>query len=176
MAKASSSNKSSKDVINVKEAKKDAATLIEKILGDISKTSATKQMILGASSGWFTGFMAVKVGKPTALALGGGILILQIAYEKGLIKINWDKVNRNIDKVADKVEEAVTGQQPTVLDKMERFVDRNISKTEETLKNKGLKAKRWYSRIIGEEEMQLKETHIFLVSFFAGVAIGIGSS
>ncbi|XP_044744497.1 FUN14 domain-containing protein 1 [Coccinella septempunctata] len=176
MAKASTSSKSVKDVVNIKEAKKNAGSLIEKILGDISKTSASKQMILGVSSGWFTGFMAMRVGKPTALALGGGIILLQIANEKGLIKINWDKVNRKIDKVADKVEEVVTGQQPTVIDKVERFVDRKIAKTEETLKSQSEKAKRWYTKILGEEQMQLKEMHIFVVSFVAGVAIGIGSS
>lgn len=173
---ANSSNKSSKEIINIKEAKKDVSSFSEKILGDISKTSATKQMILGVSSGWMTGFMAMRVGKPAALALGGGIILLQIVNEKGLIKINWDKVNRQIDNVADKVEEAVTGQQPTMLDKVERFVDRKITKTEDVLKNKGQKAKRWYAKLLGEEQMQLKEMHIFVVSFVAGIALGIGSS
>ncbi|KAL3287777.1 hypothetical protein HHI36_002239 [Cryptolaemus montrouzieri] len=169
-------DKANKEIINLNEVKNDAKSYIEKILGDISKTSASKQMILGVSSGWLTGFMAMRVGKPTALALGGGIILLQIANEKGLIKINWDKVNKNIDKVADKVEEAVTGHPPTALDKAERFVDRQVTKTEEALKNKGKKAKRWYSKVLGEKEMQLKEVHIFIVSFVAGVAIGVGSS
>lgn len=31
---------------------KDAKSLLDKILGDVSKSSATKQIILGASSGW----------------------------------------------------------------------------------------------------------------------------
>lgn len=43
----------------------------------------------------------MKIGKSTAMALGGGIILLQIATQKGFIKINWDKVNEKIDKVED---------------------------------------------------------------------------
>lgn len=60
----------------------------------------------------------MRVGKTAALALGGGIILLEIAKEKGYIKINWDKVGQNIDKVADKVEEQVTGQGPNFIDKV----------------------------------------------------------
>lgn len=34
------------------DVEKEAKTLIERVLGDVSKTSASKQIILGASSGW----------------------------------------------------------------------------------------------------------------------------
>lgn len=60
----------------------------------------------------------MRVGKTAALALGGGIILVQIANEKGYIKINWDKVNRNLDKVADKVEETITGESSTWADKV----------------------------------------------------------
>lgn len=60
----------------------------------------------------------MRVGKTAALALGGGIILLQVANEKGYININWDKVNRNLDKVADKVEQQVTGQGPSWVDKV----------------------------------------------------------
>lgn len=36
----------------VSDVAKDAKSFIEKILGDVSKTSATKQIIIGATSGW----------------------------------------------------------------------------------------------------------------------------
>lgn len=71
-----------------------------------------------------TGFLSMKVGKTAALALGGGIILLQIANEKGYININWDKVNKKLDKVSDKVEEKITGKGPTVMDKVSPF---NIS-------------------------------------------------
>lgn len=65
-----------------------------------------------------TGFLAMRVGKTAALALGGGIILLEIANEKGYIKINWDKVSKNLDKVTDKVEEKISGQQPGWMDKV----------------------------------------------------------
>ncbi|XP_060537449.1 FUN14 domain-containing protein 1 isoform X2 [Cylas formicarius] len=106
---------------DVEKKAEDAKNFLSRILGDVSKTSATKQIVLGASSGWATGFLAMRVGKIAALALGGGIILLQIANEKGYININWDKVNRNLDKVADKVEEQITGQGPSWMDKVIKF-------------------------------------------------------
>lgn len=60
----------------------------------------------------------MKVGKAAALAIGGGVILIQIAHEQGLIKVDWNKVTRKIDSVQDKVEEAVTGQGPTWMDKV----------------------------------------------------------
>ncbi|XP_030748371.1 FUN14 domain-containing protein 2 isoform X1 [Sitophilus oryzae] len=158
-----------------KKAAEDARNFVSKILGDISKSSATKQIVLGASSGWVTGFLAMRVGKTAALALGGGIILLQIANEKGYIKVNWDKVNRNLDKVADKVEEKISGEGPSWMDKAERYVDRKADQAVSKVKKGQQKAKKWYSSFTGDE-CKLKEVHIFIVSFAAGVAIGIGSA
>lgn len=57
----------------------------------------------------------------------------------------------------------------------ERFVDRKLNQAEDNLKKGQKKAKSWYSGITGED-CHLKEIHIFIVSFVAGVAIGIGTS
>lgn len=65
-----------------------------------------------------TGFITVKFGKTVSLATGGGIVLLHYANEKGYIDINWDKVNRKLDKVADKIEEKVTGEGPSWSDKV----------------------------------------------------------
>lgn len=153
------------------DVEKEAKTLIERVLGDVSKTSASKQIILGASSGWVTGFLSMRVGKVAALALGGGIILLQIANEKGYINVNWDKVNKNLDKVADKVEEKITGESSTWMDKAERYVDRKVDQAEGVLKKGQKKAKRWYNGGNGVTEM-----HIFIISFVAGIAIGVGCS
>lgn len=59
---------------------------------------------------------------------------------------------------------------------MERYVDRKVDKAEDILKGQERKARRWYRSLINSEEpYQLKEIHIFLVAFAAGVAIGIAS-
>ncbi|XP_023027461.1 FUN14 domain-containing protein 1 [Leptinotarsa decemlineata] len=171
----SAKNKTNESIITMSDVKKEAKSLLDRILGDIKKSSATKQIVLGTSSGWATGFLAMRVGKTAALAMGGGILLLQIANEQGYININWNKVNRNLDKVADKIEEKITGEGPSWMDKTERFIDRKVDQAEDQIKKGRKKAKSWYSGISGNG-WQLREVHIFVVSFVAGVAIGIGTS
>ena len=59
---------------------------------------------------------------------------------------------------------------------MDRYVDRKLDKAEDILKRKERKVRRWYHTFVnGENPCQLKEIHIFLVAFAAGVAIGIAS-
>lgn len=41
-----------KEIISMADVNKEAKSFIEKILGDVSKTSASKQIVLGASTGW----------------------------------------------------------------------------------------------------------------------------
>jgi FUN14 family len=50
--------------------------------------------------------------------VGGGIILLQIANQQGYISIDWNKINKKVDKVTDKVEEAVTGEGPKWMDKV----------------------------------------------------------
>lgn len=59
---------------------------------------------------------------------------------------------------------------------VERYVDDKLDKAEDVLKRKERKVRRWYHSFINSEEpYQLKEIHIFLVAFAAGVAMGIAS-
>lgn len=62
--------------------------------------------------------MTARFSKVIGVAVGGGIILLEIANEKGYIKINWDKVNKKIDKVSDTLEEKITGQGPSWTDKV----------------------------------------------------------
>lgn len=59
---------------------------------------------------------------------------------------------------------------------MERYVDRKVDKAEELVKDRKAKAKRWYSSVTGNNDGKLKEIHIFLMSFAAGIALGIATS
>lgn len=68
-----------------------------------------------------TGFVTVKVGKAVAIAVGGSIILLQIANDQGYIKVNWDKIASKTDKLMDKVEERVTGEGPNLLDKVRKI-------------------------------------------------------
>lgn len=69
-----------------------------------------------------TGFVTMKVGKIAACAVGGGIIILQIAAHQGYIKINWDKIQKKAEKLSDKVEEKVTGEGPRLMDKVKFLI------------------------------------------------------
>lgn len=42
-----------KELVDLKDVSKDARSMIEKILGDVSKTSASKQILIGTASGWW---------------------------------------------------------------------------------------------------------------------------
>ncbi|KDR16193.1 hypothetical protein L798_09609, partial [Zootermopsis nevadensis] len=161
---------------------------IDKVLGDVGKSSAVKQLLLGSISGWCTGFITMKVGKLIAVVVGGSIILLQVANHQGYIKVDWDKVHKQVEKVEDKA----TGHSPKWMEKVrtmiyielismilhavERYVDHKLDKAEDTLKRSERKAKRWYHTFInGEKPYQVKEIHIFLAAFSAGVAIGIAS-
>ncbi|XP_070172796.1 FUN14 domain-containing protein 2 isoform X1 [Polyergus mexicanus] len=159
------------------DASKEARSILEKIMGDVSKSSATKQILIGTTSGWVTGFVTMKVGKIAACAVGGGIIMLQIAAYQGYIKINWDKITRKAEKITDKMEEKITGEGPKFMDKVERYVDRKLDKAEQLLKQGENRTRRWYHALIGEDDIfQPKEIHFFLVSFVAGVALGIATA
>ncbi|XP_053979568.1 FUN14 domain-containing protein 1 isoform X1 [Hylaeus volcanicus] len=172
-------SKKSKDDANKEESEidisKEAKGIIDKILGDVSKTSATKQIIIGTTSGWVTGFVTMKVGKMAAFAVGGGIIILQIAAHQGYIKINWDKIQKKAEKITDKVEEKVTGEGPKLIDKVERYVDKKLDKAEQLLKNGESRTRRWYHSVTGEKTFKPTEFHFFVASFIAGLALGIAT-
>ena len=159
------------------DASKEARSILEKFLGDVSKSSATKQIIIGSTSGWVTGLVTMKIGKVAACAVGGGIIMLQIAAHQGYIKINWDKITKKAEKITDKVEEKITGEGPKFMDKVERYVDRKLDKAEQLLKQGEKRTRRWYHAFIGEDDIfEPKEIHFFLVSFVAGVALGIATA
>ncbi|KOC65496.1 FUN14 domain-containing protein 1 [Habropoda laboriosa] len=171
---------------------KEAKSMAEKIFGDVSKTSATKQIIIGTTSGWLTGFITMKVGKMAAFALGGGIIMLQIAAHQGYIKVNWDKIQKKAEKITDTVEEKVgiwcrknsfvaTGFFGgfmiglNSLFQVERYVDKKLDKAEQLLKNGESRTRRWYHSITGDTSFQATELHFFFASFIAGLALGIAT-
>lgn len=59
----------------------------------------------------------------------------------------------------------------------ERYVDRKMDQAESALKKKSLKAKKWYSALIGDENgPKINEFHIFLGAFIGGYFIGASMS
>lgn len=60
----------------------------------------------------------MKIGKVAAVGIGGGVILLHIASQKGYIDINWDKINKRVDKITDKIEKEATGKSPDWFDKV----------------------------------------------------------
>lgn len=56
---------------------------------------------------------------------------------------------------------------------VERFVDRKVDNAEGLIKNRQQKAKTWYNSFTGKPDFVVKEIHIFVVSFVAGMAVGV---
>lgn len=65
----------------------------------------------------------MKIGKSAAFLIGTSIIAVQVAHEQGWIRIDWSKVTKQLDQVGDKVEEAVTGEGPKWMDKVNASVN-----------------------------------------------------
>lgn len=64
----------------------------------------------------------MKIGKVAAVGLGGSVILLHIASQKGYIDINWDKINKKVDKISDKIEKEATGKSPDWFEKVSFFI------------------------------------------------------
>lgn len=53
-----------------------------------------------------------------AFTIGGAIILLELANEQGIIKIDWNRLTRKADQVGDKVQKAVTGEGPKWMEKV----------------------------------------------------------
>ena len=60
---------------------------VAKVLADLSKAPVPKQIAVGGAAGWTAGYLTMKAGKMAATAIGGTLLLLQIAHHKGYIKV-----------------------------------------------------------------------------------------
>jgi FUN14 domain-containing protein 1 len=60
----------------------------------------------------------MKVGKIVAISVGGSIILLQVAANEGYIQIDWNKITKKANKIADKAEEAITGEGPSWAEKV----------------------------------------------------------
>lgn len=59
----------------------------------------------------------------------------------------------------------------------ERYVDRALNQAEDVVNKQRKKATKWYAAFTGADNgLRINDLHIFLLSFAAGVAIGIGSA
>ncbi|PAA69534.1 hypothetical protein BOX15_Mlig034493g2, partial [Macrostomum lignano] len=53
-----------------------------------------QQAMIGGAGGCLTGYLVGRVGRTAALVLGGGIICLQIAQQRGVVTVNWTRLNQ----------------------------------------------------------------------------------
>merc|ERR1719293_122066 len=78
---------------------------VAKIMEDLSRAPVPKQLAVGGAAGWTAGYLTMKAGKMAATAIGGSLLLLQIAHHKGYIKVDWNKVSNDSVTMADKLKQ-----------------------------------------------------------------------
>ncbi|KRT80257.1 hypothetical protein AMK59_6980, partial [Oryctes borbonicus] len=105
--------------------KDDAKNMIAKVMNNISNSSSTQQLLIGTASGWTTGYITLKVGKTAAFAIGGGIILLQIAQNQGYIKIDWDRIRKKAAKTSEAVETNITQNAPSWMQQFKKFINNN---------------------------------------------------
>ncbi|KAG7484716.1 hypothetical protein MATL_G00053230 [Megalops atlanticus] len=93
------------------------------------KYSVATQLIIGGVTGWCAGVLFQKVGKLAASAVGGGFFLLQIANHTGYIKIDWKRVERDVNKAKKQLKlntEKPPKEVRTKVEEVQTFVKKNI--------------------------------------------------
>lgn len=106
------------------EATDKAKNIISTFFGDVDKSNTNQQILIGAGSGWIAGYLAMRVAKTTAFVVGGGIILLQLASERGFIQVKWSRVNQELEKVLDQMERG-SQMDRTWSDKVVAFLKNN---------------------------------------------------
>ncbi|KNC27036.1 hypothetical protein FF38_02336 [Lucilia cuprina] len=75
---------------------------VANIFNLISSLSPYYQIGVGATSGWLTGFILMKIGKFAAILLGSAIILIKIAENERFIDIDWLKVKQNVENFSIK--------------------------------------------------------------------------
>jgi FUN14 domain-containing protein 1 len=96
------------------------------LLKDLSKAPAPKQIGVGAAAGWVSGYLMMKVGKAAATAVGGSLILLQIAHYKGYIKVDWNRMANDTSSLSDRVKDRLRIQSRSTIDKFNDFAKKNI--------------------------------------------------
>lgn len=102
--------------------KKKEESWLDKQLKDVTNGSVGKEMVIGGVAGCCAGVVFSKVGKTAASALAGSLLMFQIAQHQGYIKVNWKKVNGDIEKAKSKLDKHSKKEIRSFIDETKSFI------------------------------------------------------
>lgn len=69
------------------------------------------------------GYVTMKIGKTAAFAIGGGIILLQVAQQNGYIVIDWEKLKKNADKATEKLEETCSKNKESFMTQVHTYLN-----------------------------------------------------
>lgn len=99
----------------------------QQFVQDLTREPVTKQVVVGGVSGWVVGYLSMKVGKVAATVVGGSMIIMQLAAHKGYIKVDWNRLNKDLEKNAKKLKREVESNvNGSAADQAVRFARENI--------------------------------------------------
>ncbi|XP_037068057.1 FUN14 domain-containing protein 1-like [Pollicipes pollicipes] len=113
------------NIVDLDRAAAEAESLLRRALRDVKQGSTYKQLGVGAAAGWITGYLGMKVGKLAAMTLGGSMLVMQIASHKGYIRVNWKKVNNDLQQISERVQDDVQKTAPGAVGEVKKFANEN---------------------------------------------------
>jgi len=99
---------------------------VAKIMDDLARAPVPKQIAVGGAAGWAAGYVTMKAGKMAATAIGGTLLLLQIAHHKGYIKVDWNKVSNDSVTMADKLKQKLHIKSKSGFEKFQEWSAKNI--------------------------------------------------
>jgi len=112
--------------VDVTELRREGKGVMAKVMDDLSKAPAPKQMVVGGTAGWLAGYLTMKAGKMAAATIGGTLVILQIAHHKGYIKVDWNKMTNDTSSMADKLKKKLHLKSRSGLEKFQDFARDNV--------------------------------------------------
>lgn len=116
------------EVLDVRGTAANTMSWLQRFMQDLAREPVAKQVAVGGASGWVVGYLSMKVGKVAATVVGGSLLVMQLAAHKGYIKVDWNRVNRDLEENAKKLKREVESSvNPSrVSEEAVRFARENI--------------------------------------------------
>lgn len=85
-------NEPKNDIFDLNEAK----AALNKLGNNLKANTFPKQIGLGTSTGILVGFLSMKVGRLSALAVGGGIILYEIAHHNKIVTKDIETISKQI--------------------------------------------------------------------------------
>merc|ERR1719245_2381205 len=121
-----SEEKDEGSIISYDDISRDTETTFKRLVKEASKAPAPKQIGIGAACGWVSGYIMMKVGKAAATAVGGSLILLQIAHYKGYVTVDWNRITNETSSLSDRMKQKLRLQTKSTGEKMMDFAQKNI--------------------------------------------------